>query len=192
MSPKLTRREQNFKRNWRLSVIAVLFTAIFTALFVVFGTSSDTGRSSDLWPAEAPVLPVKVEQVFSQDRYVIEQLYSGRLSALRTSDLAFETAGKIIQVIAEEGDLVEAGEVLARLDSSLLRASRKQLNAEIRASEERLKELINGPRTETIDQTEAQFAELSHQLSLGACATGTPIKHISSKLDTFYFKKWRI
>ncbi|MHA2067081.1 MAG: biotin/lipoyl-binding protein, partial [Candidatus Thorarchaeota archaeon] len=43
---------------------------------------------------------------------------AGNLALSRTEDLAFEIAGTVEEVPVEEGDVVEEGQVLAKLDTS--------------------------------------------------------------------------
>jgi ABC-type uncharacterized transport system substrate-binding protein len=57
---------------------------------------------------------------------------------------------------------------------------------------EAAKKILEGASPNDIPITQNQMSTVWINTRLGACATGTPIKHISSKLDTFYFKKWRI
>jgi HlyD family secretion protein len=56
---------------------------------------------------------------------------NGRLEATEI-DIATERAGKLEQVLVEEGDRVEAGQVLARMDSKTLRAQLRQAEAKVR------------------------------------------------------------
>jgi RND family efflux transporter MFP subunit len=61
---------------------------------------------------------------------------SGNLALSRTEDLAFEVAGTVAEVLVAEGESVEEGQVLARLDTSawdkeLITLERNLLQAEI-------------------------------------------------------------
>jgi HlyD family secretion protein len=63
---------------------------------------------------------------------------------------------KIQQVLAEEGDLVTQGQVLAILDTAVLQSQLRQIEAEMRVSEARLAELRAGSRIEEIDRARAE------------------------------------
>jgi RND family efflux transporter MFP subunit len=54
----------------------------------------------------------------------ITREFPGKLSAAQTADVAFEVSGKIIELPVEEGQRVEAGAVLARLDPRDFEAKR--------------------------------------------------------------------
>jgi len=48
--------------------------------------------------------------------------FAGDVASRRHGELAFERAGLLVEMLADEGDRVEAGQVLARLDGSVLEA----------------------------------------------------------------------
>lgn len=77
----------------------------------------------------AVVLPVEVVTARRESGYAERRSYAGRVVARRASDLGFERAGRLDEVLADQGDRVEAGQVLARLDTRELRAERRRLLA---------------------------------------------------------------
>ena len=56
---------------------------------------------------------------------------NGRIEAVEI-DVATKTAGRIKEILVNEGDLVEAGQVLARMDTEQLEAHRRQANAQLK------------------------------------------------------------
>ncbi|MFC2016952.1 efflux RND transporter periplasmic adaptor subunit [Chloroflexota bacterium] len=60
---------------------------------------------------------------------------AGNLALSRTEDLAFEIAGTVEEVLVEEGDVVEEGQVLARLDTSEWEDQLKALEDQLTAAE---------------------------------------------------------
>jgi RND family efflux transporter MFP subunit len=65
---------------------------------------------------EAPVVrPIKMMTVGSGDAARLLE-YPGEVSAVQNAELAFEVAGRIVEFLVEEGQRVEAGTMLARLD----------------------------------------------------------------------------
>lgn len=86
-------------------------------------------------PADATggaVLPVEAREIALQDGYEVRESYAGRVVSRRTSELGFERAGRLEAVRVDEGDRVEAGDLLAELDTRALRAERTRVQAEIR------------------------------------------------------------
>lgn len=72
------------------------------------------------------LVPVSVETIDRQESYQVNEFYAGRVEAKQTVNLSFEQPGKVEQIFVEEGDFVKAGDVLAKLDTALLIASRNQ------------------------------------------------------------------
>ena len=74
---------------------------------------------------------------------------------VRQISLAFERAGRILDVLVEEGDRVEKGQLLARMDVRSLQLQSRKLEAEIAAQEQNLLKMRNGSRPEEIRRAEA-------------------------------------
>lgn len=79
--------------------------------------------------ADVPALTVATEPAQSQQAYQSRRVFVGRIEALRQSDLGFELGGRLEQVIVDDGDRVDAGAVLAVLDTARLEARRAELMA---------------------------------------------------------------
>jgi len=89
-------------------------------------------------PEAAPPLPVAVAPAVRQEGFVTERAYVGRLEARRGSLLSFELGGLLTRVFVDEGDAVQAGQVLARLDTKALAARRDELEAQLQSVQARL------------------------------------------------------
>lgn len=84
-------------------------------------------------PALRP-LPVSVVTAQPVSQYLTSRDYTGEVVAGRSSNLGFELPGSLEQVLVEEGDRVERGQPLARLDRRRLLAQRQQLLAQQRVA----------------------------------------------------------
>jgi RND family efflux transporter MFP subunit len=89
------------------------------------------GRSEAGVAAPATVLPVVAHTVRITPSYGVDETHTGRVVARRTSALGFEQGGRLERVLADDGDRVEAGDVLAQLDQRQLHAERKQRAAQL-------------------------------------------------------------
>ncbi len=69
--------------------------------------------------------------------------------------LAFETGGRIVEILPREGQTVQAGEPLARIDDAELQAKRRQAAAAVQGASVQLAELENGFRSEEVAQAAA-------------------------------------
>jgi len=68
------------------------------------------------------------------------------------AQLGFEAAGRIDTILVHEGDRVQAGQELARLDRAELNARRQQAAAQLAAAQATLTELERGNRTQDVQQ----------------------------------------
>jgi HlyD family secretion protein len=69
--------------------------------------------------------------------------------------LAFETGGRIVEILAREGQPVQPGQALARIDDAELQAKQRQAAAAVQAAVVQLAELENGFRREEVAQAAA-------------------------------------
>lgn len=69
--------------------------------------------------------------------------------------IAAETGGRITSVLVDEGDFVEAGQVLVEIDSTLLDAERAQVEAKVETAKAQLAKARAGVRAEEIARAEA-------------------------------------
>lgn len=69
-----------------------------------------------------------------------ELYYSGTIEATK-SELAFQVSGRVVNVLAVEGELVEKEQLLAELDRSEFEARREQAEANLEASQKNLDRL---------------------------------------------------
>ena len=77
---------------------------------------------------------------------------------LREVDLAFNDSQRITQVLAQEGDRVRKGQVLARLDTSRLAPQLDQAQAQAQAQAAVVQRLQNGSRPQEVAQARANLA----------------------------------
>ena len=77
---------------------------------------------------------------------------------LRQVQLAFNNSERIAAVLAQEGDRVKRGQVLARLNTSRLEPQVAQAEAQVTAQRAVVEKLHNGSRPEEIAQARAQVA----------------------------------
>ena len=85
---------------------------------------------------------------------------NGRLEATQV-DIATKIAGRVIEIVPQEGDMVSAGEVVARLDKAELEAQLQQGQAEAQKVRE------------TLATAEAQRSKPESRTNIGAAGTAT-------------------
>lgn len=77
---------------------------------------------------------------------------------IRQVSLAFDGGGRILELRAEEGDAVTAGQVIGLLDTRTLALQAEQAEAQVNVQRQTLLRLRNGARPEEIAQVRAQLA----------------------------------
>ena len=77
---------------------------------------------------------------------------------IRQVSLAFEGSGRIKQMLAEEGDVVKAGQTIAVLDTRTLELQVLEQVANVEVQRQMVLKLNNGARPEEIAQARAQLA----------------------------------
>lgn len=86
--------------------------------------------NAEVPPAANPPVTVNTSALTMADSYQITERFAGRLEPARQTQLSFERAGLVRQVLVEEGDEVRAGHIVARLDTAKLEAERETLKAQ--------------------------------------------------------------
>jgi RND family efflux transporter MFP subunit len=123
-------------------------------------------------PAANPPVTVATRRLALVDGHQVEESFTGRLEPGRQTRVAFERGGLVTRVLHDEGDMVAAGELLARLDTAqleshrqLLEAQRRELEAQLAlaravlARQESLKDKGWSSR-QTFDESRFQVAQL--------------------------------
>ncbi|WP_421791194.1 efflux RND transporter periplasmic adaptor subunit [Hyphobacterium sp.] len=134
------------------SGLAVLVAALGVAAIVIL-VSTMRAADAEVTQVEPGALPVSVMTVEYAENAETAEAYPGLISARRESDLGFERGGRIAEVRVDIGDQVSAGDTLARLDTSTLRAQIAAADAQTaeadaqvaiaRATEERQQTLLD-------------------------------------------------
>ncbi|MGP1397084.1 MAG: efflux RND transporter periplasmic adaptor subunit [Inquilinaceae bacterium] len=106
--------------------IAGLMIASMAGGIVLLHARADAGRSD----VAAPPLPVATQTARLEPGYRVTDRFVGRLEPARRTSLAFERSGLVTEILADEGDVLAAGQVVARLDVDPLNAERRRLEAE--------------------------------------------------------------
>ncbi len=124
-------------------------------------------------------------------------ILSGNIELTQVS-AGFKIAGKLVEITFEEGQAVEAGTLLARLDDTQLSLQRDQAQAGLQAARSRLQELqaqLSFQRESTEAQIEQRKAELAQaQAGLDAALAGSRAQEVDqaraavARSQSFYEK----
>ncbi len=79
--------------------------------------------------------------------------------------LAFKSAGRVAEILVEEGERVEAGQILARLETADLELAVAQAEATLAMSEAQLEQIRKGPSAQDLAAAEASLASAQANLA---------------------------
>jgi multidrug resistance efflux pump len=108
----------------------------------------------------------------------------GAVEAAETADVGFQTSGDVAEVLVSEGDVIEAGAVLARLDSETAEATYRDALLALERAQINLDDLLSPPTDSEIEQ--AQMAITSAQAAASdssGTATDLQITQAQMKVD---------
>ncbi len=151
----------------RYALIGALALAALVGAVVGVRTLKKTAVPAPVaTPAASRAIPVETFEVERVSSYTVSRLYTGKIAALRSSDLGFERSGQVVNMQVSEGEQVSAGQALAALDTQDLEAQKRQLIAQKAQAQARLNELQTGARPEDIAVAAAAATDLEQQLAL--------------------------
>ncbi|WP_373078456.1 efflux RND transporter periplasmic adaptor subunit [Zhongshania sp.] len=79
--------------------------------------------------AETRLHPVSHLTIEEQESYEAQRLFAGRVIGSQRAEIGFELAGQVLSVSVKDGERVEAGQLLASLDTRGLQIEQTELNA---------------------------------------------------------------
>lgn len=110
----------------RFTGVLVISALVLIALLVM---SNPTRGNSTEQQNLTQQLSVEAWTLVLQSEYTIPSQFIGVVEPAQRAMLSFERSAKLVQLLAEEGDRVDVGDLLAVLDQERLVAERQQLEA---------------------------------------------------------------
>ena len=99
----------------------------------------------------------------SEDAITVRITASGTIEPVRTVNISPKTAGIVEELYVEQGDRVEAGQLIARMDNEQINAQIVQFEASVAEAEAQLSEALRGPTRTDILQVEASVSQAEAQ-----------------------------
>lgn len=158
-----TQVDARSRNRWRLAALIGLLVITGAIVGVPRWRSLQQEQNQPLLSTAISVKTIAVEMVQS---YTVTRSYTGDVTATRSSELGFERSGTLIWVGVDQGDRVQVGDAIARLDTQNQVAQLNQLRAQKAQATAVLQELRNGPRAEVIAAARSQVNDLQNQVAL--------------------------
>jgi len=166
---RIERRPEKDSTGWRWLGLGILFVAAAAAAFFYWFNPSSV----------VEVRTAEVRELKSQAASTVLNA-SGYVTARRQATVSSKFTGKVMEVLIEEGMIVETGQVLARLDDSNISASFELAKAQLVSAQKGLKETetllneaqINFERSRRLVEKDlASEAELDRSRALAGSLT---------------------
>ena len=131
-----------------------LLSAVGAAGIVLFGSNAIEANVRPTISNEITPLPVVVVPYQIEDHYVATTRFLGVIEASTDSNVGFEVPGLLQELMVSEGDYVNTGQILARLDTRQQRASLALAKAQEKevAAQLKLARLALGRATSLLEQ----------------------------------------
>jgi HlyD family secretion protein len=141
---------------WAIGLIAIGLLSLSLPAYYLYSRSQN-----QLDTIESLTVPVAAKDL------TVRITASGVVQPVRRVNLSPKTQGRLAELYVEQGDRVEAGQVIARMESEEIEAQLLQAEARLARSQANLQKLQTGSRPEEIaaararfDQARARLAEL--------------------------------
>lgn len=145
------------RRRWKPWMMAILVTGLLAIPVTVYLTRS----RSQIKPDAIAALTVPVE---AKD-LTVKITASGVVQPVRRVNLSPKTQGRLAQLYVEQGDRVEAGDLVARMESGEIEAQLLQAQARLERVKANLDKLQTGTRPEEIEQAQARLNQVKANLA---------------------------
>ncbi|HMO13435.1 MAG TPA: HlyD family efflux transporter periplasmic adaptor subunit [Pirellulaceae bacterium] len=149
-----------------LLVVAVSLVGVSFAVNQFAWQSGDASADNAAAGAKQNLAMVELLQIEFHPEVRVTREFSGAFRASRSSELGFKRTGRLETVRVEQGDVVQANDVLAELDTEYLLSSLAELRSQRDGAAAMLAELMAGPRQQTIAAARADVQDLQAQLEL--------------------------
>lgn len=164
---------------------ALLLLAAVAAGFHTLAAARSSTHSDSERGEGTESLVVRVFEAQPSESYGVTRQYTGRITPRRRSAIGFELGGRVAELTADDGDRVDAGAVLARLDTARLEARRAELVADRRQAESRatLARLDVRRLTDAVERGAANATELEdarEELAARRAAVDAALRRIGS------------
>ncbi|OUC13517.1 MAG: hypothetical protein B0A82_17115 [Alkalinema sp. CACIAM 70d] len=143
--PSLTTLKKTPKIWW---VAGAAIGLIGLSAIASFGVLKPNSKALDTSKLTTPVV---------SEQLTLRVKASGTVTPRETVNVSPKSAGRVMELMVEQGDYVKAGQIIARMDSSDLERERQQALANVEAARARLVQLQDPARPELVGQAEADL-----------------------------------
>jgi HlyD family secretion protein len=150
-SPKKPARQP---KRWAIGLVAAGLLAVPTAIYVV-----NTKSQPKVDAIAALTVPVEAQNL------TVRITASGAVQPVQRVNLSPKGSGRIAELFVEQGDKVQAGQIIARMESRDVEAQLAQAKAREASARARLAKIEAGNRSEDIEAARARWEQAQANLA---------------------------
>lgn len=137
---------------WLLGILSAGILVSGTTYFII------ANRATPKLDIAALTVPVTAKDV------TLRITASGKVVPVQSVNLSPKTSGRLVELLVDQGDRVEQGQIIARMDDTDLQAQLTKARANLAQSQAQLDETRAGSRPEEIAQAQARLDQAQAQL----------------------------
>ncbi|MFN8373197.1 MAG: efflux RND transporter periplasmic adaptor subunit [Anaerolineae bacterium] len=154
-------------RKWIIGVVVVAVIAVLAIPRLLAGSSTANGQTSQTGTVERMTLNTTIES-------------TGTVMPAQSLSLNFGAAGSVTEISVDVGDTVEAGQVLARLDTTDLEYQVALTEQSLAQAQANYDNLIAPPTDQELAQAQANLASAQSQLANALVSQETAADQITT------------
>ncbi|NEO56337.1 MAG: efflux RND transporter periplasmic adaptor subunit [Okeania sp. SIO3B5] len=141
-------------KKWAIALVAAGLLAISTGIYLIRNQSQ--GKQEIV---ESLTIPVQAQNI------VVRITASGEVQPIQRVNLSPKNQGRLAELYVEQGDRVQAGQVIARMESRDLEVQLRQVQARLESAKANLAKQETGSRPEEIAAARARLNQVEARLS---------------------------
>ena len=164
----------------KLIISIVVFIAALFILLMMAGLGNATQTPEARVPVAVSTGTVKIQQGFDTPINVF-----GLIESPKATSLSFDVGGQVIEMFAEEGDVVSKGDVLAQQDVARLEARRQELQASLaRAKADLALAQVNNERTISLVEKKLESAQRLDETAASLNVSKAQLSEIEAAINS--------
>ncbi|WP_139240812.1 efflux RND transporter periplasmic adaptor subunit [Geitlerinema sp. PCC 9228] len=139
-----------------VGIVGLVAAGIAGTASTIYVATRDASADEDLVDLTVPV---------QAKNLTVRVTASGTIVPVRSVNLSPKTAGRLVELMVEQGDRVQQGQPIARMENEEILAQGKQAEAQLAQATAKLAELEAGNRPEEIERAKARLARAKAKLA---------------------------
>ncbi|EDX71025.1 auxiliary transport protein, MFP family, putative [Coleofasciculus chthonoplastes PCC 7420] len=157
---------------WIMGIITASLLVAGGAGYFVIAAKPDTVDLDEL------TVPVDVQDL------AVRITANGTVQPIQTVNLSPKTSGRLVKLEVEQGDRVDAGDVVAVMEQEDVKARFLAVRADLKQAQARLAEAKAGPRPEEIKQAEQRLYQAKARLAEALVGNPSEINQAIAQVQT--------